>query len=388
MDPQPRCRPPAGRGRPPAAAAAQRCPGHRRAALGAPVRRPRQQLHRAVRAHPAGALPRHPAGPACDGRRRPVARAGRHLLADRPRRARRRGRVEADLRGPRPPGRGRPRRGGPPAPADDGRSCIVAAQQPDPRHPLRRPRRVRRTARRGRHLLPGPLRPQGTGDLVDPGPAGQGPRPAADGRAQRLPVGPDRRRRSVRRDGPGPGPAGRDRGRRHAVPHQRPGRGLLHGRLLRRRRRRAAGGPGRDLRPQDAARRVRRRVGHPRAVPPRSQRQHLRQRVRPARHDHAYAASASTAAAPLVDPAPLVEAARPVGRRGARRRRRGGGGDRGGRPARRRRRRGAGQRRGPAGLGPADEHPAPDGRGSRPGLPARLAGRHRGRVPQPTALHW
>ena len=92
---------------------AQRRAGDRRAAVGAAVRRPVQQLPGAVGAHAAGAVPRRAAGAATDRGRRAAARAGDHLLADRPRRARRRGRVGPDPGGPRAtdldrPGRARP----------------------------------------------------------------------------------------------------------------------------------------------------------------------------------------------------------------------------------------------------------------------------------------
>ena len=120
----------------------------------------------------------------------------------------------------------------------------LAAPAPDPRHPLRRARRLRRPAARGRHLLPGRARPQLTGDLLDPRALSPRPRPAADGGAQRLPVRAHRRRRPVRRDGAGPGAAGRHRRGRDAVPDQRPGGGHLHRRVLRRAGRRAARRPG------------------------------------------------------------------------------------------------------------------------------------------------
>ena len=74
------------------------------AAVGAALRPPRQQLHRAVRAHPGRPLPRGAPAAAAADRRRSAAHPRRHLLADRPARARRRGGVAT-----RPGRAGRPR---------------------------------------------------------------------------------------------------------------------------------------------------------------------------------------------------------------------------------------------------------------------------------------
>ena len=264
-------------------APAQRRAGDRRAAVGAAVRRPVQQLPGAVGAHAAGAVPRRAAGAATDRGRRTAARAGDHLLADRPRRARRRGRVGPDPGGPRATDLDRAGRARPAAERDALGARHLAPALGDARRALHRSRRLRPGPARGRHLLPGPGRAAQRGHLVDAGPVPARPRPPADGGPQRLPVGAHRHHRPVRRDGPGPRPAGRHRGRRHAVPHQRPRRGEVHRRVLRRARRRAARRPGRQQRAQVPARRLPGRVGHPGAVPALARRQHLRERARRAR---------------------------------------------------------------------------------------------------------
>ena len=78
--PQPGPRPGPGR-RPPAPPAADRGGRDRRVAVGAALRQAQQQLPRPVRAHAAGALPRHPGRPAGDQGRRTAPRARDHLLA-------------------------------------------------------------------------------------------------------------------------------------------------------------------------------------------------------------------------------------------------------------------------------------------------------------------
>ena len=123
---------------------------------------------------------------------------------------------------PSAPDLDRPGRPRPAAEPDALGARHLAAPLGDPRRALRRPRRLRPGVARGGHLLPGPDRAPQRGHLVDAGPLPPRPRPAADGGPQRLPVGAHRHHRPVRRDGPGPRAAGRLRGRRDAVPHQRP----------------------------------------------------------------------------------------------------------------------------------------------------------------------
>ncbi len=277
----PGLRPRRGR-RAPAPAAAHRRAGHRRPAVGAALRPPRQQLHRAVRAHPGRPLPRGAtAAPAADGRRCAAHPRG-HLVADRPARARRRGRVA--------PGAGRPRHQGrrghgedrpAPAPTIQALSALVAAER-RPHPALHRPRRLRRPDPGRRHLLPGPLRPQHQGEPHRPRSLPARPRPAAPGAPQRLPVGPRRLHRPVQRDGPGSRPAGLHRRRGDAVPDlRRRGHGV-HRRVLRRPRRRVPGRPGRHQRTQGAHRRVCGGVGDAGALPARPRRPGVRPHRRPA----------------------------------------------------------------------------------------------------------
>ena len=266
-----------GRGRrAPAPAAAHRRTGHRRPAVGAALRPPRQQLHRAVRAHPGRPLPRGAtAAPAADGRRCAAHPRG-HLVADRPARARRRGRVAPGAGHPRHQGRrghGEDR----PAPDSDhpGAVGVVAAER-RPHPALHRPRRLRRPDPGRRHLLPGPLRPQRQGEPHRPRSLPARPRPAAPGAPQRLPVGPRRLHRPVQRDGPGSRPAGLHRRRGDAVPDLRRRRHGVHRRVLRRPRRRVPGRPGRHQRAQGAHRRVCGRVGDAGALPARPRRPGVR----------------------------------------------------------------------------------------------------------------
>ena len=172
---------------------AQRRAGDRRTAVGAAVRRPVQQLPGAVGAHAAGAVPRRAAGTSADRGRRTAARAGDHLLADRPRRARRRGRVGAARRRPSSHG---------PRPAW---SCSTGcrarrSRSSGPGCGVRRPTCVHFIGhgdfdpglREGVIYFQDQAGPAQRGHLVDAGPVPARPRPPADGGPQRLPVGAHR----------------------------------------------------------------------------------------------------------------------------------------------------------------------------------------------------
>ena len=211
-----------------AAAAAHRRAGDRRAAVGAALRPAYELVPRAVRAHAARPLPRGAAPPTAADRRRAAADPRRPLLADRPARARRRGRVAADAGHARHPRGVRSRPAGPAAVTDDDRARRVVALARGARPARHRARGLRRGPAGGRPLLLRRVRPQRRRPAGGPRPVPARPRPAAAGVPQRLPVRPARRRGPVQRHGPAPRPAGLHRGRRDAVPHQRRRRHRVH----------------------------------------------------------------------------------------------------------------------------------------------------------------